>query len=100
MTRTTLDSSVANWPLTLLLTWGVIFCVLVCGKYAKFICLNHDGATVTQRFDYIKEPHFFAGFFWRYEHLDRRQRGYDTSVSSVPPEDIQQIQHFESRFAR
>ena len=33
-----------------------IFCVLVCGKYARFIRWDCDGATVTQRFDYIKEP--------------------------------------------
>jgi hypothetical protein len=57
---------------------------------------DHDGATITRRFDYIKEPHFLSGFFWRYEHLDCRQQGYDTSVSSLTPEDIQQIQYFES----
>jgi len=74
-----------------------IFCVLVCGNYARFIRWDRDGAIVTGRFNYIKQPHFLAGFFWRYDHLDRRRRGYDTSVSSATPEDIQQIQHFESR---
>ena len=71
------------------------FCVLVCGLYARFIRWDRDGATVTRRFNYIDEPHLLAGFFWRYDHLDRRQQGHDTSVSSLTSEDIQQIQHFE-----
>ena len=74
-----------------------IFCVLLCGKYARLIRWDRDGAIVTRRFSYIKEPHFLAGFFWRYDHLDRRRQGYDTSVSPVTPDDIQQIEHFESR---
>ncbi|KAF8227716.1 hypothetical protein L208DRAFT_1491744, partial [Tricholoma matsutake] len=72
-----------------------IFCVLVCRMYARFICWDCDGAIVTRRFNYFNNPHFLAGFFWRYNHLDRRCQGYDTSVSSVTLEDIQQIQPFE-----
>lgn len=33
--------------------------------------------------------HFLAGFFWHFDHLDRRRQGYNTSVSSATPEDIQ-----------
>jgi Fungal protein kinase len=73
------------------------FCVLVCGTYARFIRWDRDGATVTERFNYIQQPHLLAGFFWRYNHLDPRQQGYDTSVSSIDTENsgIQQI-HFET----
>jgi hypothetical protein len=69
------------------------FCVLVCGTYARFILWDRVGAIVTQRFDYIKKPRFLAGFFWRYNSLDRLQKGYDTSVSDLPatPEDIRSI---------
>ncbi|KAF8234088.1 hypothetical protein L208DRAFT_1394550, partial [Tricholoma matsutake] len=74
-----------------------IFSVLVCGTYARFIRWDRDGATVTRRFNYIENPHFLADFFRRYDHLDRLQQGHDTSVSSLIPEDFQQIQHFESR---
>jgi hypothetical protein len=50
-----------------------IFCVLMCGMYAaRFIRWDRDGAVVTRRFNYIKDSHFLAGFFWRYDHLDRR----------------------------
>ena len=62
------------------------FCLLVCGEYARFIRWDRDGATVTRRFDYIKEPHLLTDFFWRYAHLYRSQQGYDTSVSSATPE--------------
>jgi hypothetical protein len=68
------------------------FCVLVCGKYARFIRWDRGGATVTRRFNYIEEPHFLAGFFWSYDHLDRRQQGYDTSMIQ---EDIQRTLHLK-----
>jgi hypothetical protein len=35
-----------------------VFSVLICGKYARFIRWDRDGATVRRRFDYIKEPCF------------------------------------------
>ena len=46
---------------------------------------------------YIKHPHFLAGFFCRYDYLDRCRQGYDTSVSSATPEDILLIHPFEGR---
>src|SRR5882762_11041234 len=106
MTRKILGLFVAIWPLIPLLTRGVnsrphLLCTRMrklCGNCARFIRWDRDGATVTGRFDYIKEPQLLAGFFWRYAHLDRSQQGYDTSVSLATPEDIQQMQHFESRF--
>ena len=73
------------------------FCVFVCGTYARFIRWDRGGAIVTQRFNYINHPNFLADFFWRYDHLDRRRQGYDTSVLSMTPEDIQNIQSFDSR---
>ena len=38
----------------MLLTFRVhIFCVLVCGTYARFIRWDRDGAIVIRRFDYV-----------------------------------------------
>jgi hypothetical protein len=71
------------------------FTLSICGKSARFIRWDRGGATVTRSFDYIKEPHILAHFFWRYAHLNHSQRGYDTSVSPASPEDLQQIQHVE-----
>ena len=62
------------------------FSVLVCGKYARFIRWDRDGAIVTERFNYMQQSHFLARFFWQYNYLDPRQRGYDTSISSIDPE--------------
>ena len=72
------------------------FTVLICGKFARLIRWDRDGATVTRPFDY-NQLQTLADFFWRYTHLDRRQRGYDTSVSSASPGDIQRIQRVENR---
>jgi hypothetical protein len=74
-----------------------IFCVLICGKYARFIRWDRDGATVTRHFDYIKKPRFLSGFFWWYKCLNRLQQGYDPSVLHATPADIQQIHFFECR---
>ncbi|KIM71747.1 hypothetical protein PILCRDRAFT_16761 [Piloderma croceum F 1598] len=40
-----------------------VFCILVCGKYARFIRWDRDGTTITQCFDYIKEPTFSLASF-------------------------------------
>jgi Fungal protein kinase len=72
------------------------FTLLICGRSARFIRWDRSGATVTRSFDYIKDPHILASFFWRYANLNHSQRGYDTSLSPVSPEDLQQIQHVET----
>jgi hypothetical protein len=69
------------------------FSLSICGRSARFIRWDRSGATVTRSFDYIKEPHILAHFFWRYAHLNDSQRGYDPSVSLALPDDFQQIQH-------
>jgi len=76
------------------------FTLSICGRFARFIRWDRSGATVTQSFDYIKEPHTLASFFWRYAHLNQSQRGYDASVSPASPEDLQQIQHVEHRLRK
>ena len=69
----------------------------LCGLSARFIRWDRRGATVTRSFDYIKEPHILASFFWCYAHLNHGQRGYDTSFSPASPGDLRQIQHVEKR---
>jgi hypothetical protein len=67
----------------------------ICGRSARFVRWDRSGAIVIRSFDYIKQAHILARFFWRYAHLNHSQRGYDTSVSLASPEDLQQIQHVE-----
>ena len=73
------------------------FTLSICGRSARFIRWDRAGATVTRSFDYIKNPHILANFFWCYAHLNHSQRGYDTSVSPASSEDLQQIQHVGNR---
>jgi hypothetical protein len=72
-----------------------IFTLSICERSARFIRWDCTGATVTRSFNYIKEPHILANLFRRYAHLNHSQRGYDSSVSTALPEDLQQIQHVE-----
>jgi len=73
------------------------FTLSICARSARFIRWDRSGATVTESFDYIKQPDILARFFWRYSHLNHSQCGYDTSVSPASPEDLQQIRHVEKR---
>ena len=67
------------------------FTLSICGRFARFIRWDCSGVTVTQSFDYIKEPHILAFFFWCYAHLNQSQQGYNASVLPASPEDLQQI---------
>src|ERR1700691_1540339 len=51
------------------------FTISICGRSARFIRWDRRGATVTRSFDYIKDPHILAYFFWRCVHLNHSQRG-------------------------
>ena len=63
------------------------FCVLVFGPFARFIRWDRAGAIVTRRFNYIKQPHLFVGFFWRYENLGLK-KGCDHSVLAASATDL------------
>jgi hypothetical protein len=73
------------------------FTLSICGRSARFIRWDCGRATVTLSFDYIKQPHILADFFWCYAHLNPSQRGHDTSVSPASLEDLHQIEHVEKR---
>jgi hypothetical protein len=60
------------------------FCVIVCGKFVRFIRWDRGGAIVTEPFDCAENPQFLAEFFWRFNFLTAEQKGRDTSVSPVP----------------
>jgi len=72
------------------------FTLSICGRSARFIRWDRSGATVTRSFDYIKEPHILASFFWRYAHLIRTSADTTlrlTSIAAESPTD----QHVEKR---
>ena len=63
------------------------FTLFICRRSARCIRWDRAGATVTQSFDYIKEPHILAHFLWRYAHLNHSQREYETPVAGGSPTD-------------
>jgi hypothetical protein len=74
-----------------------ILSVSICGPTARFIRWDRAGAIVTRSFNYLKQPHILADFFWRYSHLDRHQQGYDLTVSVPSNEEIKQAMLYECR---
>jgi hypothetical protein len=58
------------------------------GRSARFIHWDRAGATVTRSFDYIKEPHILAHFFWHYAHLNHSQRGDKPAIALDPQSPI------------
>jgi hypothetical protein len=58
--------------------WGLSFASMPSPYlYARW---DRGSTTVTQSFDYIKQPHILADS-WCYTHLTPSQRGYKTSIS-------------------
>ncbi|KAF8872107.1 hypothetical protein CPB84DRAFT_1967539 [Gymnopilus junonius] len=72
-----------------------LFSVSICRENARLIRWDRAGAVVTQSFNYKKEPELLADFFWRYSHLDLRQKGYDPTCSVALEEDITKMGDYE-----
>lgn len=72
-----------------------ILSVSICRLTAYFIRWDRAGAIVTQSFNYLKQPHILADFFWWYSHLDCHQQGYDLTVSVPSNEEIKQAMLYE-----
>jgi hypothetical protein len=79
-------------------SFAFTFSACLFAESSRGIHWDRDDAIVTRRFDYIKDSHTLAAFFWRYAHVDRRLQGYDPSISSATPDDIRQIRDVEKRF--
>lgn len=56
------------------------FSIFVAGDFARFMRWDHSGAIVSQRINYRQDPQILAEFLWRYCHLLRAQRGFDTTA--------------------
>ncbi|KAI0075717.1 hypothetical protein K474DRAFT_1624159 [Panus rudis PR-1116 ss-1] len=50
------------------------------GDHIRFYRYDRAGLIVSEPVFYKKRPEIFAEFLWRYSHLSREERGYDTSV--------------------
>lgn len=77
-----------------------IFQLLVCGRLARFIRWDHSGAIVSDAFDYNKNPHLLAQFFWRYNHMTASQRGWDLSVTEASDKERKTFKSVMSKFLK
>lgn len=67
-----------------------LFSVSICGATARFIRWDRTGAVVSRSFNYQRNPELLANFFWRYSHHDRRQQGYDPTITIASAEEIEE----------
>jgi hypothetical protein len=65
-----------------------VFSVSICGHRARFIRWDRAGAIVSGTFDYVRNPHLLADFFYRYSRLDRLRQGYDPTLSAASEEEV------------
>jgi hypothetical protein len=55
------------------------------GNYARFLRWDHSTVVVSKRFDYVHDPLVLVAFFQAYANTDAATRGWDTTVTAVPP---------------
>ncbi|KAI0046339.1 hypothetical protein FA95DRAFT_1560215, partial [Auriscalpium vulgare] len=57
------------------------FSVVLLDDYARILRWDRAGTVVTERFNWREDPDTLAEFLWRFNHLDKKQRGYDVTVT-------------------
>ncbi|KAI0317021.1 hypothetical protein OF83DRAFT_193659, partial [Amylostereum chailletii] len=69
-----------------------VFCfsVVVIGKFARFVRWDRAGAIASERFDWTSSG-LMEEFLWRFSHMSRAQRGFDTSVVPPSPAEVKMV---------
>lgn len=62
-----------------------LFQLLIIGEGARFLCWDHSGCMVSEKFNYVTYPKILAEFIWIFNHMSRDARGWDSSVSIASP---------------
>lgn len=57
-----------------------MFSVGIFGRFARLFRWDRAGVIVSAQIDYHKNSQELAEFFWRFSHMTRVQRGYDSTV--------------------
>ncbi|CAL1700316.1 unnamed protein product [Somion occarium] len=68
-----------------------MFSFAICGKYIRFSLWDRAGCIVTESIDYLEHPELVAEFFWRYSHMNAKERGFDVTVQRATPEQADQL---------
>ncbi|CAL1708974.1 unnamed protein product [Somion occarium] len=56
------------------------FSITICGQYVRFFRWDRAGCIVSEKFNFLRDSHLLAEFFWCYAHMTREQRGFDPTV--------------------
>ncbi|THH26847.1 hypothetical protein EUX98_g7338 [Antrodiella citrinella] len=68
-----------------------LFSLFVYGDFMRIIRWDRSGALITDAIDYRRHPRVLAEFLYRYSHMTRAQRGWDTTVERATPEDAKML---------
>ncbi|THH33086.1 hypothetical protein EUX98_g1138 [Antrodiella citrinella] len=68
-----------------------LFSLFVYGDFMRIIRWDRSGALITDAIDYRRSPRVLAEFLYRYSHMTRAQRGWDTTVERGTPEDAKML---------
>ncbi|KAI0948918.1 hypothetical protein AcW1_008660 [Taiwanofungus camphoratus] len=64
-----------------------LFSISLSGSCARLIRWDRAGAIATEAFDLHDRPELLCEFLWRFSHSSDADRGYDTTVEQVGPEE-------------
>lgn len=56
------------------------FSVVIFGRHARLLIWDRSACIATKKFNWITSPRLLPEFLWRFAHLNRQQRGFDTTV--------------------
>ncbi|CAL1700338.1 unnamed protein product [Somion occarium] len=68
-----------------------MFSFAICGRHIRFSLWDRAGCIVTESIDYLEHPELVAEFFWRYSHMNAKERGFDVTVQRATPEQADQL---------
>jgi len=63
-----------------------VFGIYIWRSQCRLLCHSRSGTIVTPRFDYTNTTHL-QEFLWRFSHASPEERGHDTSVERLLPQD-------------
>ncbi|KAI0073596.1 hypothetical protein K474DRAFT_1710553, partial [Panus rudis PR-1116 ss-1] len=61
------------------------------GDHIRFYRVDRSGMVVSEEVYFKRNPELFAEFLWRYSHMSREERGFDTSVTPASEDEKQTL---------
>ncbi|KAI0087841.1 hypothetical protein BDY19DRAFT_1091345 [Irpex rosettiformis] len=77
-----------------------LFQLLVTGRHARILYVDHSGVIVSERIDYEKNPAVLGEFFWRYNHMTDKARGSDSTAAAAEKNERKLFSEVIQKFLR